>query len=136
MAELKPVSTPTSTTTALDLDENGEAVDQREYKSIISSLPYHTVIWPDIQFAVCLCAHFQCSPCSSHRTTAQQIFRYLKHTPKFGIWYSTSSLLDLVGFSDADFAGYGIDRKSTSDTCHFLGSSLVCWSARKQSSVT
>jgi hypothetical protein len=38
-------------------------------------------------------------------------------------------LLDLVGFSDADFAGRGIDRKSTSDTCHFLGSSLVCWSA-------
>jgi hypothetical protein len=58
MAELKPVSTPTSTTTTLDLDENGEAVDQREYKSIISSLPYHTVIWADIQFDVCLCAHF------------------------------------------------------------------------------
>jgi hypothetical protein len=59
---------------------------------------------------------------------------YLKHTPEFGIWYSACSSLDLVGFSDADFAGCGIDRKSTSRTCHFLGSSLVCWSSRKQSS--
>jgi hypothetical protein len=60
----------------------------------------------------------------------QQIFRYLKHTLEFGIWCSTSSL-DLVGFSDADFAGCGIDRKSTSSTCHFLGSSLVCCSSQK-----
>jgi hypothetical protein len=39
----------------------------------------------------------------------QQIFRYLKHTPEFEIWYSASSSLDLVGFSDADFVGYEID---------------------------
>jgi hypothetical protein len=51
---------------------------------------------------------------------------YLKYTLEFGIWYSTSSSLDLVGFSDANFAGCVIDRKSTSDTCHFLRSSLVC----------
>jgi hypothetical protein len=50
-------------------------------------------------------------------------------------WYSTSSSLDLVGFSDVDFAGCGIDRKNTYDTCYFLGSSHVCWSAHKQSSV-
>jgi hypothetical protein len=56
----------------------------------------------------------------------QRIFRYLKHTPEFGIWYSASSSLDLVGFSDANFAGGGIDQKSTSGTYHFLGSSLIC----------
>jgi hypothetical protein len=51
------------------------------------------------------------------------------------IWYSASSSLDLVGFFDADFTGCGIDRKSTFGTYHFLGSSLVCWSSQKQSSV-
>jgi hypothetical protein len=71
---------------------------------------------------------------SSHWMVVQRIFRYLKHTPKFGILYSTSSL-DLVGFSDADFAGCEIHRKSTSGTYHFLGSSLVCWSSQKQSFV-
>jgi hypothetical protein len=44
-------------------------------------------------------------------------------------------LLDLIDFSDADFAGYGIDRNSTSGTCHFFVSSLVCWSSRKQSTI-
>jgi hypothetical protein len=48
-----------------------------------------------------------------------------------GIWYSASSSLDLIGFSNADFAGCGIDRKSTSGTCYFLGSSLICWSSQK-----
>jgi hypothetical protein len=52
------VSTLMSTAAALDSDENGEAVDQREYKSMINSLLYLTVTRPDIQFIVCLCARF------------------------------------------------------------------------------
>jgi hypothetical protein len=119
MVELKPVSTLMSSAASLGPDEDGEVVDQREYKSIISSLLYLTVTQPDIQFVMGLCARFQASPRSSHWTTLQRIFRYLKHTPEFGIWYSASSSLDLVGFSDADFVGYGIDRKSTSGTGHF-----------------
>jgi isopentenyldiphosphate isomerase len=71
MAELKPVSTPMSMATTLDPDENDEAVDQRELKSMIDSLLYLTVIWPDIQFAMCLCARFQASPHSSHWTAVQ-----------------------------------------------------------------
>jgi hypothetical protein len=69
MDELELVSTPMSIATLLDLDENGEAMDQREYRSMIGSLLYLTVIWPDIQFTVCLFACFQASPRSSHRTT-------------------------------------------------------------------
>jgi hypothetical protein len=126
MAELKPVSTPMSFIASLGPDEDGEAVDHREYMSMIGSLLYLTVTWSNIQFTVGLCARFQASPRSSYWTAVQRIFRYLKHTPKFRIWYSASSSLDLVGFSDADFMGCGIGRKSTSGTCHFLGSSLIC----------
>jgi hypothetical protein len=61
MTELKPVSIPMSMATALDPDENGEAVDQREYKSMIGSLLYLTVTRLDIQFDVCLCACFHAS---------------------------------------------------------------------------
>jgi hypothetical protein len=126
MAELKPVPTPMSFAASLSPDEDGEAVDQREYMSMIVFLLYLTATRPNIQFIVGLCARFQASPHSSHQTVVQRVFRYLKHTPEFGIWYSASSSLDLVGFSDADFVGCGIDRKSTSVTCHFLGSSLIC----------
>jgi hypothetical protein len=131
MTDAKPVSTPMSMMIALDPDEDGEAVDQREYKSMIGSLLYPTVTRPDIQFAVCLCARFQASPHTLHHQVVQRIFRYLKQTLEFGIWYSTFSSLDLVGFSDADFAGSAIDRKSTSGTYHFLGSPLICWSSWK-----
>jgi hypothetical protein len=116
MMELKPLSTPMSSVASLDPDKDGDAVDQREYMSMISSLLYLIATRSDIQFAVGLCARFQSSPCSSHRTAVQRVFRYLKHTLEFRIWYSASSSLDLVGFSDADFAGCGIDRKSTSET--------------------
>jgi hypothetical protein len=85
MAELKPVSTLMSSTTSLGPDEDGEAVNQREYMSMIGSFLYLTVTRPDIQFAVGLCALFQASPRSSHRMAVQRIFRYLKRTPEFGI---------------------------------------------------
>jgi hypothetical protein len=136
MAELKPVSTPMSFAASLGPDEDGKAADQREYKSMIGSLLYLTATRPDIQFAVGPCARFQASPRSSYRTVVQRIFRYLNHTSEFGIWYSASSLLDLVGFSDADFASCEIDQKNTSGTCHFLESSIVCRSSQKQFSVT
>jgi hypothetical protein len=84
---------------------------------------------------VCQCARFCASPRTSHRQDVKRIFRYLRYTPKLGLWYSASSSLSLLGFSDANFAGCRVNRKSTSDTCQFLGSSLVSWSSRKQSSV-
>jgi hypothetical protein len=68
MAELKPVSTSISFMFSLDLDEDGEAVDQREYRSMIGSLLYLTATRLDIQFTMGLCARFQSSPRSSHRT--------------------------------------------------------------------
>jgi hypothetical protein len=71
MAELKPVSTPMSSAGSLGPDEDGEAIDQREYRSMIGSLLYPTATRSDIQFTVGLCAHFQSSPRSSHRTADQ-----------------------------------------------------------------
>jgi hypothetical protein len=71
MAELKPVSTPMSSATSLGPDEDGDAVDQKEYMSMIGSLLYLTATRPDIQFTVGLCTRFQSSPCSSHRTAVQ-----------------------------------------------------------------
>jgi len=87
MGDLSPQPTPISTSTALDEDLDGEAVDQKEYRSMIGSLLYLTVTAtrPDIQFGVCLCARYQASPRTSHRQVVKRIFRYLKFTPEFGI---------------------------------------------------
>jgi hypothetical protein len=121
MDDSKPLSTPMSMTTALNMDEDGEPVDQKKYRSMIGSLLYLTAMRPDIQFFVCLCARFQASPKTSHRQAVKRIYRYLQYTPELGLWYSASSSLSLLGFSDADFAGCQVNRKSTSGTCHFFG---------------
>jgi hypothetical protein len=110
-------------------------VEQKEYQSMIGSLLYLTMTRPDILFSVCLCAHFQVSPRTSHQQAVKRIFRHLRYTRELGLWYPASSSLSLLGFWDADFAGCRVDRKSTSSTCQFLVSSLVSWSTRKQSSV-
>ncbi|WVZ83686.1 hypothetical protein U9M48_030811 [Paspalum notatum var. saurae] len=132
MGDSKPMTTPMSTNTALDVDEDGEAVDQKEFRGMIGSLLYLTATRSDIQFAVCLCARYQASPRTSHRQAVKRIFKYLKFTPELGLWYSSGSSLSLRGFSDADHAGCQIDRKSTSGTCQLLGTSLFSWSSRKQ----
>jgi hypothetical protein len=125
MGEGKPLSMPMSTSTTLDTDDDGEPVDQKEYISMIGSLLYLTATRPDIHFAVCLCSRFQASPRTSHRKVVKRIMRYLRFTPLFGLWYSSSSVLSLCGYSDADFTGCLLERKSTSRTRQFLGTSLV-----------
>jgi hypothetical protein len=90
---------------------------------MVRSLLYLMAMRPDIKFSVCLCARFQASPRTSHWQAIKRIFKYLRHTPDFGLWYSASSSLALHGFSDADFAGCRLDRKSTARTCKLLGSS-------------
>ncbi|WVZ75684.1 hypothetical protein U9M48_023719, partial [Paspalum notatum var. saurae] len=125
-----------STNTALDANEDGEAMNQKEFLGMIDSLLYLTAIRPDIQFVVCLCARYQASARTSHHQAVKPIFRYLKFTPELGLWYSSGSSLSLRGFSDADHAGCRIDRKSMSGTCQLLGTSLVSWSSRNQASVS
>ena len=73
MSDLSPQPTPISTSTALDEGLDGEAMDQKEYKSIIGSLQYLTATRPDIQFGVGLCAWYQASPCTSHRQVVKRI---------------------------------------------------------------
>ena len=134
MGEAKPLLTPMSTTTVLDADEDGEPMDQKEYRSMIIFLSYFTMTRSDIHFVVCLCARFQASPRTSHGQTVKRIMRYLCFTPEFGLGYSLYSILYLCGYSDADFVGCHLDHKSTSRTYQFLRTLLVSWSSRKQSS--
>jgi hypothetical protein len=61
--------------------------------------------------------------------------RYLKCTPNIGLWYPKGAQFELVGYSDSDYAGCKIDRKSTSGGCQLLGCSLVSWSSKKQNSM-
>jgi hypothetical protein len=67
--------------------------------------------------------------------TVKRILRYLVSTLCFGIWYPKGSTFDLIRYSDSDYAGCKVDRKSTSGTCQILGRSLVSWGSKKQTSI-
>ncbi|WVZ89279.1 hypothetical protein U9M48_035705 [Paspalum notatum var. saurae] len=126
MGDCKPISTPMSTNEHLDADVDGKPVDQSTYRSMIGSLLYLTASRPDIMFSVCLCARFQAAPKESHLTAVKRILRPM--VPE-------GAKFELLGYSDSDFAGYRVDRKSTSGGCHLLGRSLVSWSSKKQNCV-
>ena len=116
-------------------DLQGKPVDQKLYRSMIGSLLYLTASRPDIMFSVCMCARYQANPKESHEKAIKRILRYLRYTPSFGLWYPKDAHFELLGYSDSDFAGCKIDRKSTTGGCQFLGRSLVSWCSKKQNSV-
>ncbi|GKE22101.1 putative ribonuclease H-like domain-containing protein [Tanacetum coccineum] len=133
--DVKTASTPMETQKPLLKDEDGEEVDVHLYRSMIGSLMYLTSSRPDIMFAVCACARYQVNLKVSHLHAVKRIFRYLKGQPKLGLWYPKDSPFDLVAYTDSDYAGASLDRKSTTGGCQFLGCRLISWQCKKQTVV-
>ncbi|GKA88119.1 putative ribonuclease H-like domain-containing protein [Tanacetum coccineum] len=111
-SDVKTASTPMETHKPLLKDADGEDVDEHLYRSMIGSLMYLTSSRPDIMFAVCACARFQVNPKVLHLHAMKRIFRYLKGQPKLGLWYPKDSPFDLVAFTDSNYAGASLNRKS------------------------
>jgi hypothetical protein len=135
MKDAKTAKTPMGTDGHVDLNKGGKSVDQKAYQSMIGSLLYLCASRPDIMLSVCMCARFQYDPKECHLVAVKRILRYLVDTPCFGIWYPKGYTFDLIGYSNSDYAGCKVDRKSASGTCQFLGRSLVSWSSKKQTSI-
>jgi hypothetical protein len=135
MADSKPIKKPMALNGHLDLNEEGKSVDQKVFRSMIGSLLYLCASRPDIMLSVCMCAIFHANPKECHLMAVKRIFRYLVHTPNLGLSYPKGSTFDSLGYSNTNYAGCKVDRKSTTRTCQFLGRSLVSWSSKKQNSV-
>ncbi|KAK6131030.1 hypothetical protein DH2020_035228 [Rehmannia glutinosa] len=121
------VKIPMNTSVQMDMDADGKAVDQTRYRALIGSLLYLTASRPYITFVVGVCARFQSALKESHMTAAKRILMYLKGCQEVGLWYPKEVGFKLVGYSDSDYAGCRVDRKSTSGTCQMLGNRLVSW---------
>ena len=132
MESTKPIDTPS---TRVVMDDGSPSVEEKSYRGMIGSLLYLTASRPDIVFSVGLCASFQSKPKESNLKAVKRIFRYLKHTLDLALWYPRGCNFNLVGYADADYAGFFVDRKGTSGMAHFLGPCLVSWATKKQHSV-
>ncbi|GJW94584.1 putative ribonuclease H-like domain-containing protein, partial [Tanacetum coccineum] len=133
---IRTATTPVESNKPLVKDEDGINIDVHVYRSMIGSLMYLTASRPDIMFVVCACARHQVHPKASHLNAAKMIFRYLKHQPKLGLWYPRDSPFELEAFSDSDYGGASLNKKSTTGGCQFLSRRLISWQCKKQTIMT
>jgi hypothetical protein len=117
MDKAKPIKTPLVTNGHLDLNMGSKSNDQKVYHSMISSLLYLCASRPDIILSVCMCARFQTAPKECHLRAIKIIMRYLVITPYLALLYPKGAHFEVIGYSDADYVGCKVDRKSTSRTC-------------------
>lgn len=99
---------------------------------MIGGLQYLTYTRPNIANAIGIVARFQADPKETHLIVVKRIFRYLKRTIDFGLWYDRNSDFTLKTFIDVDWAGCVEDRKSTSGGAFFLENRLVSWLSKKR----
>ncbi|XP_052484810.1 secreted RxLR effector protein 161-like [Gossypium raimondii] len=135
METCKPANTSTAKGKKLISDENVERVDETSYRNLVGCLLYLTVSKLDIMFIVSLLLRHR--PCSNviHYKAAKRILRYVKGTLNYGVKFMKSKNVKLLGYLDSDWAGSIEDMKSTSGYFVTLGSSVFCWSSRKQESI-
>lgn len=120
----------------LDMDIDGERVDETYYKQIIGSLMYITTTRPDLQFSVSLLSRYMSRPTLMHLQAAKRVLRYLCGTMDFGIWYKRGGDGEMLIYTDSDFAGDIDSRKSTSGYVFLIDNAAVAWSSKKQPIVT
>nr|GEW98482.1 integrase, catalytic region, zinc finger, CCHC-type, peptidase aspartic, catalytic [Tanacetum cinerariifolium] len=108
------VDTPMVDRLKLDEDLSGTPVDQARFRSMVGSLIYLTASRPDLVFAICMCARYQAKPTKKHLEALKRVFRYLKGTINWGLWYPKDTAMALTAYADADHAGCQDTRRSTS----------------------
>ncbi|XP_020204935.1 uncharacterized protein LOC109790232 [Cajanus cajan] len=129
-------STPTDYTTKLTSDTDTPLADPSPYRRLIGRLIYLTSTRPDITYAVQNLSQFVSSPTDLHYRAAFRVLRYLKQSLGVGIFFSSSSALQLKGFSDSDWAGCPETRRSVTSFSVYLGDSLISWKSKKQAMVS
>nr|GFD08261.1 retrovirus-related Pol polyprotein from transposon TNT 1-94 [Tanacetum cinerariifolium] len=105
-------------------DEFKELMKNRFQISSMGELTFFLGLQVKQKEDVCACSRFQVTPKTLHLHAVKRIFWYLKGQPKLGLWYPKVSSFDLEAYSDSDYAGANLDRKSTTGGCQFLAGDL------------
>ncbi|KAK2450734.1 putative mitochondrial protein [Trifolium repens] len=132
----KPATTPLDPSVKLHNDDGKLFEDVSQYRRLIGKLLYLTNTRPDIAYATQQLSQFLHRPTNVHYQAACRVIRYLKNSPGKGLFFPRQCDIQILGFSDADWAGCIETRRSTSGYCFFLGNSLISWKAKKQITVS
>nr|GEX04750.1 ribonuclease H-like domain-containing protein [Tanacetum cinerariifolium] len=106
------------------------------YHNLAGGLQYLTFTHPNLSYAVqqvCLYMHDHREP---HFVALKRILRYVKGTLDFGLHLYAFDTTSLVGYIDADWAGFHSTLRSTSGYCVFLGDNRLSWSSKRQHTIS
>ena len=128
----KPVETPIVPNIKLLPSKDNEVKDKERYQRLVGRLVYMSHTHPDIAFAISMVSQFMHACGQQHFDIVYRILRYLKGSPGRGLLFKGCGHLQVEAFTDADWAGSVVDRRSTSGYCTFVGGNLVTWRSKKQ----
>ena len=137
MLECKPVATPMDAKASYDkLSDEDERFDRTTYQQAIGCLTYlATHTRPDISASVGILSKFMADPGPTHWSGVKRILRYLQGTRSYGLVFTGESRDALLGFSDSDWAGDIVTRRSVSGYVFQLGQSTISWCSKRQQTV-
>ncbi|XP_059075101.1 secreted RxLR effector protein 161-like [Cryptomeria japonica] len=136
MQDCKAVSTPFQQNVKLSSDSDATDFNGTVYRQMVGSLNYLTTTRPDIAYSINILTQFMAKPLESHWKAAKRVLRYLQGTIDFGIVYTNHLNVELTGYSNSDWAGDPDDCKSTTGYAFSIGSGVVSWSNKKQSTIS
>ena len=132
----EPINTPTEVNHGMTIYPNQIPTNKDRYQRLVRKLIYLTHTRPDKSYAISMVSQFMHNPSNQHMSAANRILAYLKSSPDKGISFSKQGHLDIEGYTDSDFVGSKLDRKSTSGYVSFFKGNLVTWRSKKQSVVS
>ena len=136
MADSTQITTPMELQFKLQKIEGKSLEDSTKYRQLVGSLFYLTITCPDLEYSVGVVSRFMNSPCDGHLIMAKRILRYVKSTLQFGLLYKPKISFSLYGFTDADWVGDVITRRSTTRYCFSLGFAVVSCCSKKQQTIS
>ncbi|KAA0042054.1 myosin-9 isoform X2 [Cucumis melo var. makuwa] len=135
MLGCRPADTLIEFNCKLGNSDDQVSVDKEQYQRFVGKLIYISHTRPDISFAVSFVSQFIQAPYEKHMEAVNRILRYLKNTPGKRLMFRKTNRKTIEAYTDSDWAGSVIDRKSTFGYCTFVWGNLVTWRSKKQSVV-
>jgi hypothetical protein len=131
MEDCRPMSTPMVTNWGKLNASEFDLVDATRYRQLVRSLMYLVNTRPNVCFAVNTLSQYMVEPRRVHLIVTKYVLRYIAGSVEYGLDYVRGDGVRLIGYIDLDWAGWAVDRKSTSGCCLGLGSTVVSWFNRK-----
>ena len=132
----EPINTPIKVNHDISIYPDQIPTNKDRYQRIVGKIIYLTHTRLDLACAVNVVSQFMHNPSDHHMNVVNHIFAYLKLTPGKGVFFSKHGYIDVIRYTDSDFVGSRMDRKSTSEYLSFIGGNFVTWRSKKQNKVS